>query len=50
LKTAEIFPFDLEQTELIPNPNRFLRPELVCSNERPLKADTKKKMPQYMVN
>lgn len=49
LKTVEIFPFDLEVTELYPHPNRFLRPELVCSNDRALKADTKKKMPRYVV-
>lgn len=42
LKTSEIFPYDIESTQLWPDPNRVLRPEFVNSYERPLKSDTKK--------
>lgn len=41
LKTAEIFPFDSDQSEH-PRKDRFLRPEFVCTYERPLKADARK--------
>lgn len=42
LKTSEIFPYDFEISERIPNTNRVLRPEFVCAYERPLKSDTRK--------
>jgi hypothetical protein len=41
LKTAEIFPYDCDQSEH-PKKDRFLRPEFVCTYERPLKADARK--------
>lgn len=43
LKTAEIFPYDCDQSEH-PRRDRFLRPEFVCSYERPLKADARKEI------
>ena len=45
LKTAEIFPYDADQQDLLPHPDRVLRPELVCSYERPLKSDARKMLP-----
>lgn len=45
LKTAEIFPYDVDLTDLLPHPDRVLRPELVCTYERPLKSDAKKMLP-----
>ena len=48
LGTSEIFPYDLELAELFPNRDKVLRPELVCTYERPLKVDTKKHMPAYV--
>lgn len=42
LRTSEIFPYDCDVQERIPNTNRVLRPEFVCSYERPLKSDTRK--------
>ena len=41
LNTAEVFPFDSDQTEQ-PRKDRYLRPEFVCSYERPLRADARK--------
>jgi len=41
LKTAEVFPFDSDQSEY-PRRDRHLRPEFICSYERPLKADARK--------
>lgn len=41
MKTAEIFPYDCDQSEL-PRKDRYLRPEFVVSYERPLKADARK--------
>lgn len=41
LKTAEIFPYDCDQSEH-PKRDKFLRPEFVCTYERPLKADARK--------
>ena len=45
LKTSEIFPYDVDLTDIIPHPDRVLRPELVCTYERPLKSDAKKMLP-----
>lgn len=45
LKTAEIFPYDVDLTDLLPHPDRVLRPELACAYERPLKSDAKKMLP-----
>lgn len=42
LRTADIFPYDWEVNDRVPNTNRVLRPEFVCQYERPLKSDTKK--------
>lgn len=41
LKTADIFPYDSDQSEH-PRKDRYLRPEFVCTYERPLKADARK--------
>ncbi len=41
LKTAEVFPYDSDQSEH-PRKDRCLRPEFVCTYERPLKADARK--------
>jgi len=42
LKTSEIFPFDVDLSEVYPRKDKYLRPEFVCSYERPLKADARK--------
>jgi hypothetical protein len=44
LKTSEIFPFDSELSEVNIRKDKYLRPEFVCTYERPLKADSKKDM------
>lgn len=49
LRTSEIFPYDIDPLDS--NMDHFhrdkvLRPELVCANEKSLRADTKK-LPSY---
>ena len=45
LKTGEIFPLDSDLNEVNPRRDRYLRPEFICSYERPLKSDAKKTLP-----
>ena len=47
LKTAEIFTYDSDQSEH-PRKDRFLRPEFVCTYERPLKADARKEISVHL--
>lgn len=42
LKTSEIFPYDVEISDVHPRKDRYLRPEFVCNYERRLKADARK--------
>lgn len=42
LGPQDIFPYDWEVNDKIPNTNKVMRPEFVCQYERPLKSDTKK--------
>lgn len=42
IQSADIFPYDWEVNDRVPNTNKVLRPEFVCQYERPLKSDTKK--------
>ena len=46
LKTSEIFPYDVEvdkDEQANQKKTKYLRPEFICSYERPLGADTFKK-------
>ena len=45
LRTSEIFPYDIDPSDSNMDEyhrDRVLRPELVCANEKSLRADTKK--------
>jgi hypothetical protein len=42
LKTSEIFPHDIDLSEVYPRKDKYLRPEFVCNYERRLKADARK--------
>ena len=42
MNTSEIFPHDSDLNELYPRKDKYLRPEYVCTYERPLKADARK--------
>lgn len=49
LRTSEIFPYDIDPLDSNMDNfhrDRVLRPELVCANEKSLRADTKK-LPRY---
>ena len=49
LRTSEIFPYDIDPSDSNMEKyhrDRVLRPELVCANEKSLRADTKK-LPSY---
>lgn len=45
VKTSEIFPYDCDLNEVNPRKDKYLRPEFICSYERPLKADARKDFP-----
>ena len=52
LRTGEIFPYDIDPTDSNMDNyhrDRVLRPELVCANEKSLRADLKKKLPSYAI-
>lgn len=50
MRTSEIFPYDIDPLDSNMDnyhTDKVLRPELVCANEKSLRADIKKKTPPY---
>ena len=45
LKTTDIFPLDLDINDATIRRFKYLRPEFMCSYERPLKSDGMKELP-----
>jgi hypothetical protein len=45
INVVNLFPYDFEVNDRIPNTTNILRPEFVVNYERPLKSDTKKSPP-----